>query len=540
MKRLYQSSANLDKRAISKFLLSEEILMENAANALASLISRITHKKSVITIVCGSGDNGGDGYALARRLKGDYLVRVYEAKEPKSTLCKLQAQRAQVCGVEWAKKILPCDVVVDCLFGSGFSGELDSAFITLIRQMQSCARVKIACDIPSGLDISNGFDTRVKEAFKADYTLSMGALKVGLFSDNAKDFVGEVLVGDLGIASSEYEVQSPFFLLEKSDLALPTRDKKAVHKGDFGHIVCVCGEKMGASILACKAALTMGAGKASLLPAKCLSTQESSDENDEADKTDKAKENIESSKDLMVDFKLDSTQMREIIATNPEIMLDFALPKSCVLVAGMGLGFCQSSTQKPTSREKNASATINKNIQDAIKSALKNCAFGLFDADMCYAEVLREILEDSTLQSKVVLTPHPKEFASLARICGILQTTSQDASQNADIEEVVANRFSLALKFSQNYPQATLLLKGANTIIANGGKIYINPLGSQALAKGGSGDVLCGVIAAFLAQGFSPLDSAINGSIAHALASHKEKNAYALTPLGLITHLGNL
>ncbi|MGX2971994.1 NAD(P)H-hydrate epimerase [Helicobacter sp. T3_23-1059] len=524
MKRLYQSSANLDKRAISKFLLSEEILMENAATALASLISRITHKQSVITIVCGSGDNGGDGYALARRLKGDYLVRIYEAKEPKSTLCKLQAQRAQLCGVQWIKKILPCDVVVDCLFGSGFGGELDSAFITLIKQMQSCARVKIACDIPSGIDISNGFDARIKEAFKADYTLSMGALKVGLFSDNAKDFVGEVLVGDLGLASSEYEVQSPFFLLEKSDLALPTRDKKAVHKGDFGHIVCVCGEKIGASILACKASLKMGVGKASLLPAKCLSTQESSDDSTK-------QTNVESSKD----FALDSTQMREVIATNPEIMLDFVLPNhKCVLVAGMGLGF--SSAQNPNSLDKSTFGTIHKNTQNAIKSALKDCAFGLFDADMCYAEVLCEILEDSTLQGKVVLTPHPKEFASLASICGILQATSP----SADIEEVVANRFSLALKFSQTYPQATLLLKGANTIIANQGKIYINHLGSQALAKGGSGDVLCGVIAAFLAQGFSPIDSAINGSLAHALASHKEKNSYALTPLGLIEHLGNL
>lgn len=524
MKKLYQSSANLDKRAISKFLLSEEILMENAANALASLISRITHKKSVITIVCGSGDNGGDGYALARKIRGDYLVRVYEAKEPKSTLCKLQAQRAQVCGVEWTKKILPCDVVVDCLFGSGFSGELGSEFITLIGQMNSCARVKIACDIPSGLDISNGFDTRVKEAFRADYTLCMGALKIGLFSDNAKDFVGEVIVGDLGISSQDYEVQSPFFLLEESDLVLPQRREKSCHKGDFGYVAFICGEKLGASVLAAKSALRMGAGKVSLIKdfGKDLDAGVAGAK-DFSDSTQR-----ESSQSKSSDFAL--------IATNPEIMLERSLPKGAnVLVVGMGLGL----------------SSIDKSLKTTLKSALADSSvdFVVLDADMCYAEFVAELLSDEVAQGKIVLTPHPKEFASLAKICSILEDSSHtnEGQASQEIDLVLQNRFSLALKFSQTYPKATLLLKGANSIIVQNGKLYINPLGSQALAKGGSGDVLCGVIAAYLAQSVakatpkkSPLDCTINASLAHALASHREKNSYALTPLLLIEHLGNL
>lgn len=526
MKKLYQSSANLDKRAISKFLLSEEILMENAANALASLISRITHKKSVITIVCGSGDNGGDGYALARKIRGDYLVRVYEAKEPKSTLCKLQAQRAQVCGVEWTKKILPCDVVVDCLFGSGFSGELGSEFITLIGQMNSCARVKIACDIPSGLDISNGFDTRVKEAFRADYTLCMGALKIGLFSDNAKDFVGEVIVGDLGVSREDYEVQSPFFLLEESDLALPQRREKSCHKGDFGYVAFICGEKLGASVLAAKSALRMGAGKVSLIK----------DFGKDLDKDS----GVAGAKDFSDSTQRESSQSKSsdfaLIATNPEIMLEQCLPKGAnVLVVGMGLGL----------------GLKNANFKTALKSALADSSvdFVVLDADMCYAEFVAELLSDEVAQGKIVLTPHPKEFASLAKICSILEDSSHtnDGQASQELDLVLQNRFSLALKFSQTYPKATLLLKGANSIIAQNGKLYINPLGSQALAKGGSGDVLCGVIAAYLAQSVakatpkkSPLDCTINASLAHALASHREKNSYALTPLLLIEHLGNL
>lgn len=524
MKKLYQSSANLDKRAISKFLLSEEILMENAANALASLISRITHKKSVITIVCGSGDNGGDGYALARKIRGDYLVRVYEAKEPKSALCKLQAQRAQVCGVEWTKKILPCDVVVDCLFGSGFSGELGSEFITLLGQMNSCARVKIACDIPSGLDISNGFDTRVKEAFRADYTLCMGALKIGLFSDNAKDFVGEVIVGDLGVSREDYEVQSPFFLLEESDLVLPQRREKSCHKGDFGYVAFICGEKLGASVLAAKSALRMGAGKVSLI--KDFGRDLDGGVAGAKDFSDSTQR--ESSQSKSSDFAL--------IATNPEIMLEHSLPKGAnVLVVGMGLGL----------------SSIDKSFKTALKSALADSSvdFVVLDADMCYAEFVAELLSDEVAQGKIVLTPHPKEFASLAKICSILEDSSHtnEGQASQEIDLVLQNRFSLALKFSQTYPKATLLLKGANSIIAQNGKLYINPLGSQALAKGGSGDVLCGVIAAYLAQSVakttpkkSPLDCTINASLAHALASHREKNSYALTPLLLIEHLGNL
>lgn len=506
MKKLYQSSANLDKRAISKFLLSEEILMENAANSLMSFIARITHKQSVITIICGSGDNGGDGYALARKLKGDYIVRVYEAKEPKSSLCKLQAQRAQVCGVEFVKKILPCDVVVDCLFGSGFSGKLDSDFSALLKQAQASARVTIACDIPSGLDISNGFDGRINEAFRADYTVSMGALKVGLFSDSAKDFVGEVIVGDLGVSRSDYEVQSPFFLLEKTDLVLPIRKSKSCHKGDFGHIVFVCGEKLGASLLAAKAGLKIGAGKVSLMSAKNLSIESSLDSRTHA----KSNKDFSDSKDF--------ASLYSIIAQNPEIMLDFTIPKSAnVLTIGMGLG--------------NAEINLKQTLLDFCNTHSENPRV-LIDADLCYEKGLREVLQDVSLQDKIVLTPHAKEFASLAHICGILDSS--------DVDLVVARRFELALKFSQTYPHATLLLKGANTIIAQGGKIYINALGSQALAKGGSGDVLCGVISAYLAQGFSPLDSAINGSLSHALASHSEKNSYSLTPLNLIEHLGNL
>ena len=198
------------------------------------------------------------------------------------------------------------------------------------------------------------------------------------------------------------------------------------------------------------------------------------------------------------------------ITTHSELMYPHAIPPTAnVLCLGMGLGSGYGYLLEPS--------FIGERL----------C---VLDADVFYESTLPNLLE-STFAHNLVLTPHPKEFHALLHLCGLF---------SGDIAEVANNRFELALRFSQAYKSPTLLLKGASPIIAHNAKLYINPLGTPALAKGGSGDVLSGVIAAYLAQGFSPLQSAINASLAHALAATKEKNTYALTPLRLIEHLGTL
>jgi NAD(P)H-hydrate repair Nnr-like enzyme with NAD(P)H-hydrate dehydratase domain len=128
-------------------------------------------------------------------------------------------------------------------------------------------------------------------------------------------------------------------------------------------------------------------------------------------------------------------------------------------------------------------------------------------------------------RADVVLTPHPKEFASLLNVAGL---------GKFEISEIVRRKFELARLFSQNFP-ATLVLKGANTIIARAGTLYVCPLGSNKLAVGGSGDVLAGIILAYLAQGFAPLSSAINGVIAHAkTAANYGGAAFSFTPKDMI------
>ncbi|MFP6310500.1 NAD(P)H-hydrate epimerase, partial [Helicobacter pylori] len=221
MLSVYEKVNALDKRAIEELLLSEDILMENAAMALERAVLQNASLGAKVIILCGSGDNGGDGYALARRLMGRFKTLVFEMKLAKSPMCQLQKERAKKAGVvikTWGEKNedLECDVLVDCVVGSAFKGGLEP-FLDF-ESLSQKARFKIACDIPSGIDSKGRVD---KRAFKADLTISMGAIKSCLLSDRAKDYVGELKVGHLGVFNQIYEIPTDIFLLEKSDLKLP-------------------------------------------------------------------------------------------------------------------------------------------------------------------------------------------------------------------------------------------------------------------------------------------------------------------------------
>jgi len=145
---------------------------------------------------------------------------------------------------------------------------------------------------------------------------------------------------------------------------------------------------------------------------------------------------------------------------------------------------------------------------------------------MFYKEEIKEFLK----KDKIVITPHPKEFASLLKIVDLGEFST---------DEVQKNRFKLSEEFSKRYPKVVLLLKGANKIIAFNKKLYIDPLGSVALAKGGSGDVLAGMIGGLLAQNYHPLKATLISSLAHSIAGNYEPN-YALTPEKLINRLESL
>jgi len=454
MQKLFDEVASLDKRCYERFMLSEDILMEHASSGMADFIRSKFDVGSKVIVACGSGNNGADGLALARLLHGDYDVKIFYVKEPSSEMAYLQQARVNALKVSSCQKLSDCDVLVDAIVGTGFSGEFDENITKIIQRMNSLKAYKIACDVPSGYK------------FYADTTLTMGALKKDIYLDSHKEFVGDIKVLDLGVSRDVYEGETNWNLLDLQDLKLPYRTQKDSHKGTFGHLALACGTKSGASIMSAKSALRFGAGLVTLVGKKSKSIPHS-------------------------------------------IMHSKELPQTTTALAcGMGLGDA---------------------YDDKKMAKFLNNDFPLVcDADIFNMPILLEILK----RDNIVLTPHAKEFVSLLK-----STEIADIS----VELLQENRFKYVELFTKKFPHAVLLLKGANVILAQGNKFYINPHGTSALAKGGSGDVLSGLVGALLAQGYSPIESAINASLAHTkLACGFEGADFSLTPDDLIDGIKNL
>ena len=461
MQKLFDEVNSLDKRCYEKFLLSEDLLMEHAANSMALHISEKYPSYKSVLIVCGSGNNGADGLALARLLHTKFDVKLYLTSKTKSDMGKLQFKRIEALGIKVLDELCETDIVVDCLFGTGLNKALNKNTTNIINTLNSYTSIKIACDIPSGI---NNLGQVESVAFEADVTITMGALKTSLFTDVAKDYLGEIIVANLGIQRNLYELDSNKYLLDESDMKLPFRDKKNSHKGSYGHLNVVAGCKKGAGIIAATAAFGFGAGLVSIV----------------------CHENL----DLPY-----------------HIMQGHVISENCTAIAiGMGLG---------------------KYEKDEIRKILNKNVPKIIDADLFYDELICELLNQ-----EIVLTPHPKEFCSLLKLCEIADIS---------ITELQNNRFLYVSKFSQKYPKVVLLLKGANVIITQNNKIFVNTFGSAILSKGGSGDVLSGLVGSLLTQGYNPLDAAISASLAHTIASRNyKKNNYSLIPSDLIEEVRKL
>ena len=541
MKKIFFSTEELDARASAKFGLGEQILMENAAGRIESEIRKRLKKGSRVLALCGGGNNGADAMAALRKLSGDFSCTALCVLENRSAAGKFQAEAARAAGVKFigiasakddcghvedasskdacahesaggfslkgaseprregeslsgadisgggdklcakftgAKfeiagrgdecsnlggeygeyggilrdEIINADCIIDGIFGSGLNKALSSEICEILSLANSAKSLKIAVDIPSGIDKSGRI---LGCAFCADLTIAMGALKLALFSDGAKDQVGRIKVTNLGISRQNFEEQSEYFLLQKSDLKLPLRRKQNTNKGDFGHTYVVSGQMSGAAQMAALAAHAIGSGLVSVVSDEPLNL-------------------------------------------SPILMQKSSFEHARVVVCGCGLG---------------------KRKIDLAALRDKSC---VIDADLCYK---REILSLLNANSNLILTPHPKEFCSLLKIAGIADLS---------VSELQERRFEFARAWSDKF-SGVLVLKGANTLIAQEGIIYVCDKGSAALAKGGSGDVLAGIIGGLLAQGYSPLQASICGVLAHALAARAfAKNSYALNPLDLI------
>ena len=467
MQPLYKSCYPLDHRCYEEYALTEDILMEHASMGMAEYIKANFKENSSVLIVCGVGNNGADGIVLARLLQGFYDVRLYLPFGVRSEMAELQLERVQCLDVEFVDEVEEADVIVDALFGAGLSRELDERTRKLIVQLEALDGFKIACDVPTGIDIDGN---PLPMALFCDVTITMGALKECLYSDMAKDYVGEIICVDLGVSYQKYTqgFNTNLHLLEESDMKLPSRKRANVHKGSFGHLAVITGEKEGASIMAGLSALRFGVGLVTLIG-----------------------EEIESTLPLA-------------------LMHDSELPYNTTAIA-FGMGFDDFD-------------------EDIVEDVLESDAPIILDAGIFSDEIILEFLEQK--EREIVLTPHPKEFVSLWNL-------TIDSPLNIAILQ--ANRLEKVREFCSLFPNVTLLLKGANMIIAHGESLFLNPYGCSNLSKGGSGDVLSGLIGALLAQGYDILTATIQGSLALTAGANGYKgSSYAMLPTDLIEEIAQL
>ena len=484
MQKIYTCvhASELEKSAKQKYAIPDFLMMENAAKAMVQHFLPGTR----VLIVCGKGNNGGDGYALARLLQNKHKVTLAAIEEAASSEAKTQYEICKRLGIEITseletacKNLTSDDYIVDCIYGTGFHGQLSENAKKIINLLNQSPAKKISCDIPSALE------------FVADSTITMGVQKLELYSDKAKNVCGNISVADLGIAREIFEagLKADAFLVEPDDRLLPLRNHRAAHKGKYGHTAVICGEKCGAAILAASAAMNFGSGLTSLI--------------ENPDFTSSADHRIPLSQ-----FKI-----------SPSMMISDTIPKKTTCIS-IGSGFTQFSEQ--------AGQLICRWFEKTESPAL------VLDAGMLTSPESVDLLKklNKHEHARIVLTPHLLELSQLLENCPEIE---KEACQISDLADNPEKKIAIGKELNKLFPRTTLIMKSANTFIASGGESFIVTDGAQSLAKGGSGDILAGLTAALLAQGYSAKDAAITAAEHHALLSQQlGATAFDLTPEKLL------
>ena len=478
--------SDIDSFASNELGIPITHLMERSGIAVAEAVRRISREGDRVVILCGGGNNGGDGYAAAVKLFGIREVMVYDvfSKGQKSEAGNFWLSEYKKCfgepivGLPTEEKIkFGTDIIVDSIFGTGFSGEVPSELSAFSTFINSQKHIKvIAVDIPLGVCADDG--TARSFALKCDATVALSFPKLATFSYPAKEYVGEVFVDSLEIDENKVAEKFSFsnFYVDAAlaKALLPKRADNA-SKGSFGKTLLIVGSKQypGASALALEAALRGGAGYVTFL-----------------------------GNDSLCDFllnKFPEALYKRVPDFDSETILNYTENQNSILI-GSGSG----CTEELFCIIKSILASPGSPVildADAINSIAR---FGT-------AEILK------TAKREVILTPHPLEFSRLSGI---------------SIEEIQNNRYKVAKEFAKEH-SCTLLLKGAATVVTDGVTTYINGSGSSALAKAGSGDVLAGLLASILAYSHSPLESAALAAYIHGKAGDelaKEYSSYGVTP----------
>lgn len=482
---LYKTSEirDLDAFALKSLQVPGIMLMENASLGIfESIITRVDLITSV-GIICGKGNNGGDGFAVARHfsnagfdvkvislgneneLSEDCRINYHILKNLSNTRKNLKIKLfGSIKDLNWIKN---CDIIIDAILGSGFTGELKNPYLEIVKFLNKINTYKCAIDVPTGLNADTGYGNVV---FNSDLTVTLGEFKKGLFVNKGYEFCGEVELKEIGIGRDYFDsIDTDTYLIEPEDIynLLPQR-KKSAHKYSAGKVLTIAGSSKypGAAALTSQSALVAGAG------ASILAIPQST-------KKVLHKNLLEV---VVESYGNQKTNFLEELAINE---LDKKIKWSDVVAIGPGLG-----------REKETIDAVRKFLSD------KKFKYSVIDADALFA--LDNAFLNKVDLTNCILTPHIAEFSNLI---------------NIGIDEIEKDIVKYGREFASKN-RCILVLKGAPTIIFNStGEAFINSTGNSGMAKFGSGDVLTGVIAGLLSQSKDPESAALSGVYLHSLSA---------------------
>lgn len=437
-------------------------LMDNAGEALGRAVLQKCMEKNLhsCVILAGKGNNGGDGFVAANFLafSGVEVTVLLCCGEPSTELAKNafdKLDKSVKIAADLAAALDGCEVIVDCVFGTGFKGALSDELAGIFSAANSCDALRIACDVPSGCDAVNG--KADKNSFSADLTVTFHRKKLGMGMSPAKYFCGEVSVADIGIpkeCDSETDLNITACDGQYIKGVLPSRVPYG-HKGTFGRLLAVCGSDtyVGAAGLSVLGAMRMGVGLCELCTTHRVITS------------------LSSTILECIYTQLGKDDKGFFLESNSDIIIEKSGSCSCLLV-GCGMGHTKQ-TEKLVARIVEGSQCPVVIDADGINSLAPNI----------------DVLQKK--RSDVILTPHPKE---LSRLCGY------------SLEQVLDDPLGCARKLAEKY-DVTVLAKSSESIAVTPDGCVLVDSGNTALSKGGSGDILAGMTASLVAQGCTGKDA---------------------------------
>lgn len=492
---------SIDQKMIEELKVPGLLLMEHAAYGIFTHLMSRTISGQVV-IICGPGNNGGDGLALARQLEVFSALKVkviilaevnqlgsdgkvyYDICDKLQIECLHVTKENKQIAIEIIKE---AGTIVDAIFGTGLSRAIEGIYKEIIESINQSKAYIVSVDIPSGIDGKTGKILGI--AVKADTTITFVLPKIGLYQYPAVDYTGNVEVVQIGVAESILEeIEVNTFSIEKEDMIklMPKRYTRS-NKGSYGKVLVIGGQKgmSGAPTLASLGALKVGCGTVT------VAVPESIHDIMECKLTEAMTVAIP---DLEGHFSERSIKPIETLCKRYD-----------TFIVGPGMGRDKSSLE----------------ILLPILVSEKAC---ILDADALY--FLPEVLSLARVRRiPLVITPHPGE---MARLIGI------------SIEEVLESPIQIAQQFAMENNIITVL-KIERTVIADTkGNIYINRRGNSGMAKGGSGDVLAGIIGGLLGQHIDPLSAAQLGCYIHSSSgdyAKEEKSEYNFLPTDLLEYL---